>query len=86
MNGSRMITILTPAQIAQDPTLVSSLVIVGVVLLLVLLALRELAANSDEGWPGLAASLNIAIVPLMMSFVVAMAVAVGNWLRAGAPR
>jgi putative effector of murein hydrolase LrgA (UPF0299 family) len=87
MSGSRMITILTPAQIAQNPTTALSLAVAGAVLLLLLLALREVAANAGkDGWRRLANSLNIAIVPLLMTFVMAIAVVIGNYFRMNPPR
>ena len=80
MNGERMVTILTPPQLIGDQASSYSLLALGTVLLLLLLALRELAASAEGGWHGLARSLNVAIIPLLMVFFVSISVVIAHFV------
>ena len=65
-----MISIITPVEMSLDIALSASLGTISMLLLLALLVLKEVAMNLEGAWQTLGRFLNIALVPLLITFSV----------------
>jgi len=76
-----MISTMTSVHLNLDPALSTTLSIIAVVLLMVILVIKELVSTQEGRWEVLGRYLNVAIIPLLFTFCIMVAVRVADALE-----
>ena len=76
-----MISTLTSLHLDLDPALSAALTVLAVVLLIVLLVVKELVSTLEGRWRLFGHYLNVAILPLLVTFSVVVALRVADVLH-----
>jgi ABC-type uncharacterized transport system involved in gliding motility auxiliary subunit len=76
-----MVSIITPFEMALDVPVSASLSVMAILLLIILMVLKELASTSERRWQALGRFLNIAIVPLLITFFITVTTRIADVLR-----
>jgi hypothetical protein len=79
--GSGMITTVSSFHLNLDPALYASLGAIAVLILIALLALKELVSTLEGRWQTLARYLNVPIVPLLVTFCVTVGIKISDALK-----
>ena len=76
-----MVSTLTSLHLDLDPVLSAALAVLAIVLLIVLLVIKELVSTLEGRWRLLGRYLNVAILPLLVTFGVTVALRVVDVLN-----
>jgi hypothetical protein len=76
-----MVSTITLFEMTLDTALSASLGTISTLLLITLLVLKELASTLEDRWQAFGRFLNIAIVPLLITFFITVVIRIVDVLR-----